>query len=279
LKEWGESTSCRYEGEWPVSVFAPIFLSHGAPTLAIEDVPARHFLEELGASMPHPRAILVVSAHWETRVPFVNAVAVNDTIHDFRGFPRELHEMRYPAPGSPLVAGEVADLLDNAGFATKVHEDRGLDHGAWVPLILMYPEAQIPVVQLSVQTELGPEHHLNLGRALEPLTRDGVLIVGSGSFTHDLSSIWNATEEPEWVKSFADWMDEAIVENRVGDLIHYRNLAPNAERNHPTEEHLLPLFVALGAAGDSPLAKRIHSSVSHGVLRMDAYRFHTADEA
>jgi 4,5-DOPA dioxygenase extradiol len=261
-----------------VSVFAPIFLSHGAPTLAIDDVPARHFLEELGGSMPHPRAILVASAHWETSVPSVNAVAINETIHDFRGFPRELYEMRYPAPGSPLVAGEVADLLDDAGFATKVDERRGLDHGAWVPLILMWPDAHIPVLQLSVQTELGAEHHLNVGRALEEVTREGVLIIGSGSFTHDLSSYRTATEEPEWVRSFADWMDEAIVENRVGDLVHYRSQAPNAVRNHPTEEHLLPLFVALGSAGDSPLAKRIHSSVSHGVLRMDAYRFHTADE-
>ena len=261
-----------------MSVFAPIFLSHGAPTLAIEDVPARHFLEGLGASMPHPRAILVISAHWETRVPTVNAVAVNDTIHDFRGFPRELYEMRYPAPGSPIVAGEVVALLENEGFEAQVDEHRGLDHGAWVPLILMWPDAHIPVLQLSVQTELGPEHHLQIGRALEKLTRESVLIIGSGSFTHDLSSYRGGTEEPDWVRSFADWMDEAIIENRVGDLVHYRRQAPNAARNHPTEEHLLPLFVALGAAGDSPRAKRIHSSVSHGVLRMDAYRFHTADE-
>ena len=259
----------------------PIFVSHGAPTLAIEDVPARHFLEGLAALLPRPRAILAVSAHWETAAPSVNAVAVNDTIHDFRGFPEELYQLRYPAPGSPLVAGEVAELLDDAGLECRVDEERGLDHGAWVPLILAYPDAHIPVVQLSIQTALGPGHHYHLGRALEPLTRDDVLIMGSGSFTHDLSILrpssgqgfGSATEEPEWVRSFAEWMDRAILDDRIGDLLAYRRLAPNAERNHPTEEHLLPLFVALGAAGENPRAERLHSSVSHGVLRMDAYRF------
>jgi 4,5-DOPA dioxygenase extradiol len=252
---------------------SPIFVSHGAPTLAIEDVPARHFLEGLAAMLPRPRAILAVSAHWETQAPTVNAVAVNDTIHDFRGFPEALYEMRYPAPGSPLVAGEVAELLDDAGLECSVDEERGLDHGAWVPLILAYPDAHIPVVQLSIQTALGPGHHYNLGRALEPLTREGVLIMGSGSFTHDLSSYQSATEEPEWVRSFAEWMDRAILDDRIGDLLAYRRLAPHAEQNHPTEEHLLPLFVALGAAGENPRAEHMHSSVSHGVLRMDAYRF------
>ena len=139
--------------------------------------------------------------------------------------------------------------------------------------MLAYPDAHIPVVQLSIQTALGPGHHYNLGRALEPLTREDVLIMGSGSFTHDLSSFRSATEEPEWVRSFAQWMNEAILEDRVGDLLAYRRLAPGAERNHPTEEHLLPLFVALGAAGENPRAEHMHSSVSHGVLRMDAYRF------
>jgi 4,5-DOPA dioxygenase extradiol len=181
--------------------------------------------------------------------------------------------MRYPAPGSPLVAGEVADLLDDAGFECFVDEERGLDHGAWVPLSLMWPEANIPVVQLSVQTERGPEHHLRMGRALEPLTREGVLVLGSGSFTHDLSSIRGAEQEPEWVSSFAQWMDEAIARNRIDDLIHYRERAPFAARNHPTEEHLLPLFVALGAAGEGARAERLHSSTEYGVLRMDAYRF------
>jgi 4,5-DOPA dioxygenase extradiol len=253
--------------------FDPIFLSHGAPSLAIEDSPARRFLEQLGRDLPHPRAVLAVSAHWETRVPAVNAVAANETIHDFRGFPPELYQIHYPAPGSPLVAGEVADILHNAGFECFVDEERGLDHGAWVPLRLMWPQAQVPVLQLSVQTELGPKHHLSVGRALEPLTWEGILVLGSGSFTHDLSAIRGAEQEPEWVSRFADWMDQAITENRVGDLVRYRERAPFAERNHPTEEHLLPLFVALGAAGEGARTERLHSSIQYGVLRMDAYRF------
>jgi 4,5-DOPA dioxygenase extradiol len=251
-----------------------MFVSHGAPTLAIEDSPARHFLEGLADTLPRPRAIVAVSAHWGTRDPTVNAVAVNETIHDFRGFPDELYKIRYPAPGSPLVAGEVAELLDDAGFECGVDEERGLDHGAWVPLSLIYPDAHVPVVQLSVQSHLGPRHHYHVGRALEPLTRDDVLVLGSGSFTHDLSSFRSATDdEPEWVWSFAGWMDHAILRGDVDDLLAYRRLAPHAERNHPTEEHLLPLYVAFGAAGEHSKAQHIHSSVNHGVLRMVAYRF------
>lgn len=253
----------------------PIFLSHGAPTLAFEDVAARHFLEGLAGLMPRPRAILAVSAHWETRTPTVNAVARNATIHDFSGFPDELYRLDYPAPGDPELADRVADLLGVAGLPAVVDTQRGLDHGAWVPLMLAWPQADIPVLQLSVQSHLGPGHHLEVGRALAPLTNDGVLIVGSGSFTHDLLS-WRGQAglaEPEWVTQFADWFDAALSEGRTCDLLGYRHLAPHAMRNHPTEEHLLPLFVALGAAGPNAPAHRLHASNTYGVLRMDAYSF------
>lgn len=203
----------------------------------------------------------------------MNEVAVNETIHDFRGFPAALYAMRYPAPGDAALAGRIADLLRTAGLEARIDRERGLDHGAWVPLILGWPDADVPVLQLSVQTELGPEHHLRVGAALRPLTDEGVLIVASGSFTHDLSSWRLGKEEPEWVSGFAEWMDQALVAGRTDDLLAYRSKAPFAARNHPTEEHLLPLFVALGAAGASATAERIHSSVEHGVLRMDAYRF------
>jgi 4,5-DOPA dioxygenase extradiol len=253
----------------------PLFLSHGAPTLPFEDVAARHFLEGLAGAIPHPRAILMISAHWETRVPTVNAVARNDTIHDFRGFPQELYSLTYPAPGDPDLAERIADLLGTAGLPVAIDRQRGLDHGAWVPLMLAWPQADIPVVQLSVQSHLGPGHHLELGRALAPLTQEGVLIAGSGSFTHDLSS-WRGQAgmtEPAWVTDFADWFDTALAEGRTCDLLAYRSLAPNATRNHPTEEHLLPLFVALGAAGPQAPAHRLHASNTYGVLRMDAYQF------
>lgn len=253
----------------------PLFISHGAPTLPLEDVAARHFLAGLAASMPRPRAILMVSAHWETREPTVNSVERNATIHDFSGFPEALYRQQYPAPGDPALAERVTDLLGGAGLSARIDPARGLDHGAWVPLMLAWPDADIPVVQLSVQSHLGPGHHLEVGRAIAPLAQEGVLIIASGSFTHDLSS-WRVRmgmQEPEWVTNFADWFDIALVEGRTCDLLAYRRLAPNAERNHPTEEHLLPLFVALGAAGTNPTAERLHASTTYGVLRMDAYAF------
>lgn len=252
-----------------------VFISHGAPTLPFEDVAARRFLKGLGTANPRPKAIVAVSAHWETRIPMVNAVERNGTIHDFYGFPSELYEMSYPAPGSPLLAERIVDLLSDAGMTVGIDRYRGLDHGAWVPLSLAYPAADIPVVQLSLQSHLGPGHHLELGRALSALPEDDILIMASGSMTHDLSSWRGATdrEEPDWVTDFADWTDAALRENRTCDLLAYRNAAPFAERNHPTEEHFLPLFVALGAAGPQAKAQRIHSSTTYGVLRMDAYAF------
>ena len=258
-----------------MTILRPLFLSHGAPTLPFEDVGAREFLSGLATTLPRPRAILVISAHWETPVPTVNAVARNETIHDFAGFPAELYALTYPAPGDPELAERVAGLLAEAGLPVAVDTRRGLDHGAWVPLMLAWPEADIPVVQLSVQSYLGPGHHLGLGRALAPLTSEDVLIIGSGSFTHDLSS-WRGhagQAEPEWVTQFADWFDRALTEGRTPDLLAYRDLAPHAARNHPTEEHLLPLFVALGAAGPGAQAEHLHASNTYGVLRMDAYAF------
>jgi 4,5-DOPA dioxygenase extradiol len=253
-----------------------LFLSHGAPTLPLTDTPARTFLGQLGHTLPRPKAILVVSAHWETERPAVNAVAWNETIHDFYGFPRALYDLRYPAPGLPTMAGIITANLRDAGFETDIDGKRGLDHGAWVPLLLMYPAADIPVLQLSVQPHLGPEHHLSIGRALTGLRNEGVLIIGSGSFTHDLSEFRGHAPNdpaPDWVNSFADWFDVALTEGRVADLLAYRDRAPYARKNHPTEEHLLPLYVALGAAGSNPRIERLHASSTYGVLRMDVYAF------
>lgn len=254
-------------------MLAPVFVSHGSPTLLFDDVPARDFLRSLGPSLPRPKAILVVSAHWETHIPAVNAVALNETIHDFSGFPQILFDQRYPAPGDPALAGRIADLIRAGGFPVEIDTVRGLDHGAWVPLKLMYPANDIPVLQLSVQTHLGPAHHLRLGEALRPLAAEGILILASGSFTHDLRSLdWRGNNvAPDWVTAFADWMTTALAEGRVDDLVNYRRLAPHAERNHPTEEHILPLFVALGAGAAQ--ARMLHTSLTFSVLRMDAYAF------
>ena len=253
-----------------------LFLSHGAPTLPLTDTPARAFLVELGRRLPRPKAILVASAHWETGCPAINAVQRNDTIHDFYGFPRALYEMRYDAPGAPALAEAIGEKLRQLGFGCDIDRERGLDHGAWVPLLLMYPQADIPVLQISVQPHLGPEHHLQLGAALAPLRDDGIMIIGSGSFTHNLQEFRGHGPNdpaPDWVNTFADWFDTALCADRRDDLIHYRERAPFARRNHPTDEHLLPLYVAMGAAGAELRTERLHSSATYGVIRMDVYGF------
>jgi 4,5-DOPA dioxygenase extradiol len=258
-----------------------LFLSHGAPTLPLTDTPARTFLQQVGATLERPKAILVISAHWETEVPTINAVERNDTIHDFGGFPRALYDLRYPAPGSPQLAARIAEQLQAAGFACNIDRKRGLDHGAWVPLLLMYPQADIPVLQLSVQTHLGPEHHLRVGRALASLRKEGVLIIGSGSFTHDLSEFrgHDANDAaPAWVNGFADWFDVRLKRGDTSALLDYRRNAPFATKNHPTEEHLLPLYAALGAGGETAEATRLHASSTYSVLRMDVYAFQPKNE-
>lgn len=252
-----------------------LFVSHGAPTFPLTDAPARTFLEQLAGELgERPRAILVVSAHWETTRPVATASAINETIHDFFGFPEALYKIRYPAPGAPWLVDRVAELL---GSAVERDAGRGLDHGAWVPLRLIFPEADVPVVQLSVQSRQGPDYHYRLGQALAVLRQEGVLVVGSGSFTHDLSSFRQYRDAlhapaPDWVDQFADWMSAALEQGRVEDLLAYRSRAPHAARNHPTEEHLLPLFVAAGTAAGAPV-RHLHQSTTHGILRMDAFAF------
>lgn len=258
-----------------------LFLSHGAPTLPLTDTPAREFLSQIGGTLERPKAILVISAHWETAMPTVNAVESNETIHDFGGFPRALYDLRYPAPGSPTFAARIVERLRTSGFDCNIDKRRGLDHGAWVPLLLMYPRADIPVLQLSVQPHLGPEHHLRVGRALAQLRDEGMLIIGSGSFTHDLSEFRGHSPNdpaPDWVNSFADWFDAALAKGATNDLLNYRRLAPFATKNHPTEEHLLPLYAALGAAGENARAERLHASSTYSVLRMDVYAFLAPDD-
>ena len=245
-----------------------LYVSHGAPTLPFDDVPARDFLRGLGAQIERPKAVLCVSAHWDTAAPALNVVPVNGTIHDFYGFPEELYRLRYDAPGAPELAAQIAGML-----GASLDPARGLDHGAWVPLLLMYPCADIPVLQLSVQSASTPAHHIALGRALAPLREQGVLILGSGGFVHNLRQLDRTSmdaPEPAWSAAFGDWMHKALIEGRDDDLANYRRLAPEAVRAHPTQEHLMPLFVAYGAGSK---ATRLHTSTTFGSLRMDAYSF------
>lgn len=253
--------------------FPAVFVSHGAPTLLLEGGPTVGFLSRLGPELGRPRAVVCISAHWESDAATVSAAERPDTIHDFYGFPPALYEMRYPAPGAPDLAERVRALLVDAGIGCAVDPARGLDHGAWVPMKLMYPAADVPVLQLSLQSHRGPAHQLAVGRALAPLGREGVLVLGSGSAIHNLRELaWGRSEPAPWARAFADWLDRAVEAGAEDDLVHYRERAPSGTRAHPTDEHFLPLFAALGAGGGQDgKGRRLHGAFSHGNLGMHAY--------
>ena len=253
-----------------------LYISHGSPMTALHPGRSGERLAELARSLPRPRAIVVASAHFLARQPVVGGAERPETVHDFGGFPRELYEMRYPAPGSPALATQIQALLNDNDLPTLVDPGHGLDHGVWSPLHLLYPQADIPVVPLSIQPELGPSHQLAVGRALAPLREQGVLVIGSGSITHNLYDFragYNDTNEAPYVRPFIEWFEQRLAANDIDALLDYRRQAPFAERAHPTDEHLLPLFVALGAAGGDAAALRIDAGIDLGFLAMDIYRF------
>ncbi|MBM3571032.1 MAG: dioxygenase [Alphaproteobacteria bacterium] len=253
-----------------------IFVSHGAPTLPLEDAPAREFLRDLGRGRTRPNAILCVSAHWETDEPAVSEVERPATIHDFYGFPQALYRLTYPAPGAPALARRVAGLVNRAGLSCRLDASQGLDHGAWCPLLLMYPKADIPVAQLSVQPGRDGRHHLGLGRALSALRGEGVLILGSGGAVHNLRRLdWGQTGTPpaEFAVAFDRWLDERVTAGDAEALANFRDVAPGAAQAQPTDEHFLPLIVAFGAAGEGAQGRRLHQSYTYGSLSMAAFEF------
>jgi 4,5-DOPA dioxygenase extradiol len=255
-------------------LFPTAFLSHGAPSLLLEEGPAQDFLRGLGGRWPRPRAVLCLSAHWETDAPRVTGSASPSTIHDFYGFPQELYRRAYPAPGEPELAERVAALLRHAGLPAAVDPQRGLDHGAWVPLSLIYPEADIPVIQLSLQTRAGPEQHYRIGQLLRPLREEGVLILGSGGATHNLRDFGSYPRDAApapYAAAFDDWLGAAVLEGRDEDLLAYLAQAPEARHNHPTAEHFLPLFAPLGARSPEDQTVTLHRSFTYGFLSMAAY--------
>lgn len=226
----------------------------------------------LARKLPRPRAILAVSAHWTTTAPAVSAAARPETIHDFFGFPPPLYQLGYQAPGAPDLAAEVADLVPGI----EMDHQRGLDHGAWSPLRFMYPSADIPVIQLSVMPRATPEAHHQLGRMLRPLTRGGVLILASGGLTHNLRDMVGDAADGAalpYVSGFRDWFVAALRANDLPALFDYRRRAPHAVRAHPSEEHLLPLYVALGAAADGAPMRVAHQDYQLAALALDAFVF------
>lgn len=250
-----------------------LFLSHGSPMTVLEATAATAFLAELGRRMPRPRAVVAASAHWTTAAPKVGGAARPRTIHDFSGFPPELYRITYPAPGAPDLADRVRNLL---GEEAAIAPERGLDHGIWSVASLMWPGADIPIVPLSVQPARDPAWHYELGRRLRPLAEEGILVLATGSATHNLHAYAGAGSvedaPPAWVTGFADWLADAVTRGDVDALLEYRARAPYAEANHPTDEHLLPLFVALGASRRGE-GECLHRSVEYGVIAMDAYGF------
>ncbi len=262
-----------------------LFISHGSPLLAVADSAARRFLAGLGARLPPPAAVVTFSAHYDTPVPEVTAGVAPPTIHDFGGFPAELYRLEYPAPGSPPLARDIVARLEAAGLTARLAPERGLDHGAWIPLSLMYPRADVPVLEVSIDSRRSPEEHFALGRALRPLREAGTLLLGSGGATHNLALYAHArgrddtSPPPEWVEAFNEWTAGAIAARRFDDLFRYLERAPYAAQNHPTPEHFLPLFVTLGAAHDDERGARIHSSYDRGLLSLDAYAFGLAAQA
>lgn len=257
----------------------PIFISHGAPTLAAPRLPGEaalaRRLQEIGRTMPRPRAIVVASAHWSTAEPRIGGSERPATVHDYSGFPEDLHKLAYPAPGAPDVARRTTDLISDVGFSVAMVPAQGLDHGMWVPLRHLFPLADIPVVPLSIQAGLDPAHHFVLGRALQPLTQEGVLVMGSGGAVHNLGQlVWRGGGSTDaWAQGFDDWLASTLAAGRLEDAIAAAIKAPDFRRAHPTTEHVLPLFVALGAAGAGTRGEALHRGFALGNLSLAAYRF------
>jgi len=257
-----------------------LFVPHGAPTFALRPGAAGAALKAAAATLPRPRAIIIASAHWATAEPAVGFAQRPETIHDFWGFPDELYALRYPATGCREASQEALQALQQAGFAAQADAERGLDHGAWLPLRLMFPEADVPVFPLSIQPHLGPEHHYRVGQALAPLLEQGFLLIASGNLTHNLGDYQlayrNGGQTPPYVRAFADWFWDKLQARDLEALFDYRRRAPEAVRAHPRDEHLLPLYVALGAGGDQATPQRLHAGIDDYVIAMDAFAFQPA---
>lgn len=259
-----------------------LFLSHGGPNIVLSDLEARTFLEHLSEHLPRPKAIVLVSAHFETDGVVVVTDPNPEMIYDFRGFEPELYKMVYPAPGEPELAARIVDLLEKAGLKPCTIGKRGYDHGAWTPMMLAFPAADIPIVQVSIDPDRDAAWHFALGEALAPLREQGVLLIGSGHITHNLRAFFSAMREnkpvdPELagkVDAFTAWFAERLAAGDHAALLDWKHEAPFPADNHPTDEHLMPIFFAYGAAGPDARGERVHDSKALGFFAYDSYLFH-----
>lgn len=252
---------------------APLFVSHGSPMLVARQSTAAFdfFTNGLNAHLEGAKAILMISAHWQTDEPTVSTADQQETIHDFYGFPAPLYQLQYCAKGDPDLAREIARRI-----GAQTDDQRGLDHGAWMPLILARPQADIPVFQLSMLAHGGPKEHFELGKKLRGLRELGVLVIGSGAMTHNLRTL-DRNDGPQvdgWAREFCDWMIDRTLSHSEADLMAYRDEAPFATRAHPEDDHLMPFYVALGAADENYDARVLNDSYEFGNLAMTALRFY-----
>ena len=249
-----------------------LFVSHGAPTFALEPGLLGPQLQKLGEHLPDLAAVAVVSAHWQTPNVQVMRTVAPATLYDFGGFPAGLYQLKYPSPGAPALAEEAAALLRTAGLAVSFDENRGIDHGVWVPLLYLLPSARIPVFQVSLPLACDAARALQLGQALAPLRARGVLVMGSGSLTHNLREIGQTDPTfTAYAKEFTAWIRERVLRRDVSALQDYRQIAPHAQRAHPSEEHFLPLLVALAASDVADAVEVIDGGMTYGVLSMESY--------
>lgn len=227
-----------------------LFQAHGAPPL-LDDAQWVQELAAWGKALPRPKAIVVVSAHWEARPMSIGATRPLPLIYDFYGFPDRFYKLQYPAPGAPEVAARIRGLMQGKGIATVDDPERGLDHGVYIPLSCMYPGADIPVLQVSLPS-MEPEVLFAMGEALAPLRDEGVLVIGSGFITHNLRAL-SLRETPAWAKEFDTWTADVVDRKDIDALLAYRAKAPGVRESLPTHEHYVPLIVAMGAAHDAPV--------------------------
>lgn len=257
--------------------YPALFISHGSPMMALEQSATAAFLKGLSANLAPPKAIVIFSAHFDLpgEVVITSAVAPS-TVHDFYGFPETLYQVEYPAPGAPALANQIASLLADNAISTRLDEHQGWDHGAWIPMKLIYPEANIPIVEVSINSRLSAKTHFQLGRALQSLRKQGILILGSGGISHNLRELFTASpdnQRVQKVESFTAWVKEKLHHKDIKSLLNYQNEAPYARFNHPTQEHFLPLICVLGAHIKEQPISCIHQDSEYEILALDAYLF------
>lgn len=259
-------------------MISPMFIAHGSPMVAIEDSEYGKFLDKLGKTLPRPKAIVIFSAHWESKILTVSEVEQYSMIYDFAGFPPELYQVVYPAQGHPALAKQIQQRLQSAGIPYVVDEKRGLDHGVWTILHRLYPHADIPIVALSVQPNQSPQALFAVGRQLEALAKENILVIGSGVTVHNFQ-ILPYRDRPEIKKavySFENWLEETLQAWDLEKLFAYENIAPYAEVAVPSmaREHFVPLFYVMGAAGEKVKVETLHRSWLFEVMSNTVFAFH-----